>query len=69
MLKQRVKGQVKFVHYENGNLVYRCDDGFEFYVPTSDCGAARFQAQEKGILFMRWISRHMDLLEEGKSNG
>lgn len=58
-LKSRVKGQVQFVHYQDGNLIYRCDDGFEFPVPLSDCGSARFLAQEKAMLFMRWIRKHM----------
>lgn len=58
-LKSRVKGQVQFVHYQDGNLIYRCDDGFEFPVPLSDCGSARFLAQEKAMLFMRWIRKRM----------
>lgn len=58
-LKSRVKGQVQFVHYQDGNLIYRCDDGFEFPVPLADCGSARFPAQEKAMLFMRWIRKRM----------
>lgn len=61
-LKSRVKGQVNFAHYQDGNLFYRCDDGFEFPVPLTDCGSARFPAQEKAMLFMRWIRKHMSLL-------
>lgn len=64
MLKSRVKGQVTFVHYQDGNLIYRCDDGFEFPVPLTDCGSARFPAQEKAMLFMRWIRKHMEIKEK-----
>jgi hypothetical protein len=58
-LKTRVQGEVNFVHYQDGNLIYRCNDGFEFPVPISDCGSARFPAKEKAMLFMRWIRKHM----------
>lgn len=49
MLKSRVKGSVYFVHYQDGNLVYTCEDGFEFPVPLSDTGCTRFLAQDKAI--------------------
>ena len=63
-LKSRIKGKVKFVHYQDGNLIYRCEDNFEFPVPISDCGSARFPDHEKAILFMRWIRKHMVYIEE-----
>lgn len=57
---KRVKGKVNFVRYHDGNLWYRCDfDGYEFPVPTSDCNSAIFKAEDKAILFMRWINIHM----------
>jgi hypothetical protein len=63
-IKTRVKGEVNFVHYQDGNLIYRCEDGFEFPVPISDCGTARFLTKDKGLFFMRWIRKHMSLIEE-----
>lgn len=62
-LKARVTGNVAFVYYQDGNLFYSCDDGFTFPVPLSDCGSARFPSIEKGMLFMRWIRKHMQLVE------
>lgn len=59
----RVKGKVVFQYYQDGNLFYKCEDGFLFPVPVEDCGSARFFAEEKGMLFMRWISRHMKVGE------
>lgn len=67
MLKTRIQGKVKFVHYQDGNLIYTCEDGFEFPVPLSDTGSARFPAEDKGMLFMRWIRKHMALLEKGEN--
>lgn len=67
-IKERVKGQVKFSHYQDGNLVYKCEDRFEFPVHVSQCGSARFLGEDKGIFFMRWIKKHIDLLET-KNNG
>lgn len=64
-LKGRVKGQVEFSHYQDGNLVYRCEDGFDFPVPVSQCGTARFLNKDKGILFMKWIKKHSDLAVRG----
>ncbi len=68
-LKTRVKGTVRFVHYQDGSLIYRCDDGFEFPVPLADCGSARFPSEEKAMLFMRWIRKQMDFLESLNSTG
>lgn len=62
-LKSRVKGTVTFIHYQDQNLIYKCDDGFEFPVPLSDTGHTRFPATEKAMLFMRWIRKHMDLIK------
>jgi hypothetical protein len=62
-LKARVQGNVTFAYYQDGSLFYRCDDDFTFPVPVTDCGSARFPAVEKGMLFMRWIRQHMQLIE------
>lgn len=64
-LKKRITGQVDLSHYQDGNLYYRCEDGFEFPVPVSQCGSARFLNKDKGILFMKWIKKHSDLAVKG----
>lgn len=63
-LKKRITGQVTFQYYQDGNLIYRCDDGFQFPVPVSDCGTAKFAAQDKAMLFMRWIRKFMAAINE-----
>lgn len=61
-LKDLVKGKVKFTHYFDGNLWYETECAFSFPVPVSDIGNATFLAEDKGILFMRYIRKHMDLI-------
>ena len=58
--------KVKFVKYLDQNLYYVTECGFEFIVPISDIGNATFLAEDKAILFMRYIRKHIDLLKEGK---
>lgn len=64
-LKSHIKGQVTFVRYHDGNLWYKCEDGYEFPVPTLDCNSAIFLASDKAITFMRWIRIHMSLKDKG----
>lgn len=67
-LKARVQKNVLFSYYQDGNLFYKCEsDGFEFPVPLTDCGSARFQHTDKGMLFMRWIRKHMEAIEKAKN--
>lgn len=71
MLKDRIKGKVTFQYYQDKNLVYKCDDGFLFNVPIEDCGFTRFEYEDKGMLFMKWIQKAMKVSESDKeiSNG
>lgn len=66
LLKGRVKGRVYFVHYQDGNLIYTCEDGFEFPVPLNDAGHTRFLAQDKAMLYMRWIRKHMEVIAKAQ---
>jgi hypothetical protein len=67
-LKQMVKGKsVCFTHYKEGDLWYETEDGFAFPVPIEDIGNAKFQAKDKALLFMRYIRRHLNILEKAKS--
>jgi|KBSMisStandDraft_5_1062788.scaffolds.fasta_scaffold358858_2 hypothetical protein len=58
--------KVRFMHYTRGELWYRTETGFEFPVPISDCGDGIFLAEDKAILFMRYIRKHLAYLEEAK---
>lgn len=53
---------VSFSRYFDGNLWYTTDDGFEFPVPIEDIGTATFTATEKAILMMRYIRKHLDVV-------
>lgn len=64
-LKERVRGRVKFVFFRDNALFYACDDGWEFPVPVSDTGNTQgdcptFLAEDKGIVFMRWIRKAIE---------
>lgn len=65
-LKDRVTGDktVTFVRYQNKDLWYVCEDGFEFPVPIDDAGSAEFKAQDRALFFMRWIRKHMDVISQ-----
>jgi hypothetical protein len=58
--------KVRFVHYKLGELWYRTETGFDFPVPISDCGDGMYLVEDKAILFMRYIRRHLAYLEEAK---
>jgi hypothetical protein len=60
-IKEMVKDKVvRFKYYRDGDLWYETQDGFEFSVPISDTGTGTFQAEDKAILYMRWIRKRMD---------
>ena len=63
-LKDHVKGTVNFTRYRAGNLYYVNEQGLEFPVPIEDIGEATFLAEDKAILFMRYIRKHLDTMEE-----
>ncbi len=48
---------VRFTRYFDGNLYYRTETGFEFPVPLEDTRGATFMAEDKAILFMRFIRK------------
>lgn len=58
---------VKFMFYRNGELWYQTACGFDFPVPTADCGDAVFLKEDKALLFMRYIRKHIENIEEAKA--
>ena len=58
--------KVHFSFYREEELWYRTEDGFEFPVPISDVGNATFLAEDKAPLFMRYIRKHLKVIEEAK---
>lgn len=64
-IKEMVKDKVvRFKFYRDKELVYQTEDGFEFSVPIEDAGTGIFKAEDKAILFMRWIRKAMEQREE-----
>jgi len=67
-IKEMVVGKtVKFVRYQRKELWYVTECGFEFPVPIEDTGDGAFIDQDKAMLFMRWIRKHVELLNEAKA--
>jgi len=64
-IKEMVKDKrVNFTHYREGNLWYITECQFRFPVPLSDTGEASFLASDKAILFMRYIRKHLKVMEQ-----
>ena len=62
-IKSMVKDKtVKFLYYREHELWYTTECGFEFPVPINDVGSASMNAEDKAILFMRWIRKHVATL-------
>lgn len=67
MIKDMIKDNtVTFAYYRGGELWYSLPyqgSDFLFPVPVSDVGDATMLAQDKAILFMRYIRKHLKELE------
>jgi hypothetical protein len=59
--------KVRFSFYRDGLLWYETECGFRFPVPLSEAGTATFLAEDRAILFMRYIRRQMETLEEARA--
>ena len=60
MLKDK---KVTFTHYFDGDLWYKTECGFAFPVPISDTGTATFMAEDKAMLFLRYVRKHKELVK------
>ena len=56
--------RVRFRFYRDGQLWYETECGFEFPVPIAEAGTATFLAEDKAILFMCYIRKHMEFLKK-----
>jgi hypothetical protein len=67
-IKDMVSGgkTASFSHYFEGDLWYKTQCGFEFPVPISDAGGATFMATEKAMFLMRYIRKHIELINTSK---
>lgn len=57
-IKDHIKGTVAFQYYRAGELWYKTSEtGLLFPVPVADIGDATFLANDKAMLFMRYIRK------------
>lgn len=71
----RNDNMASFEYYIDGNLWYGVhymqDDFspgyFKFPVPISDIGNATFNREEKALLMMRYIRKHIETIEKGEN--
>lgn len=68
MIKDMVKDnkQVHFEYYRDGELWYTTECGFKFPVPIEDTGIGIFKAQDKAILLMRYIRKHLEKINKAR---
>ena len=58
--------RVRFCFYRDGQLWYETECGFQFPVPIADTGTATFMAEDRAILFMRYIRKYMAALDDAR---
>ena len=58
--------KVRFSFYRDKELWYTTENGFEFPVPIEDVGNAKFMADDRALLFMRYIRKHTEMLDKAK---
>jgi hypothetical protein len=58
--------KVTFSFYRDGQLWYVTECGFQFPVPVAEAGTATFLAEDRAILFMRYIRKYMAALDEAR---
>ena len=56
--------KVRFSFYRDGQLWYETECGFRFSVPIEDAGTATFLAEDRAILFMRYIRKQIAAWDE-----
>ena len=65
-LREHIEGNVTFQYYRAGYLYYKTETDLIFPVPIEDTGEATFLRTDKAILFMRYIRKHLELIDKDK---
>lgn len=55
--------QVRFTRFQSGQLWYATECGFEFPVALEDVGETPYPAQDKAMLFLRFIRKHVQMIQ------
>ena len=56
--------KVRFKFWKENELWYETETGFLFPVQTYDAGTTTFPAEDKAILYMRWIRKHIEMTQK-----
>ena len=59
--------KVRFSFYRDGLLWYETECGFRFPVPIEEAGTATFLAEDRALLFMRYIRRQLATVAEARA--
>jgi len=59
--------KVYFMFYRQKELWYKTEDGFEFPVPIEDIGDGVFLNEDKAMLFMRYIRKHLEMIAKERA--
>jgi hypothetical protein len=60
--------KIHFQYYVEGVLWYKTECGFLFPVPVNDLGLAVSMNEDKAIVYMRWIRKHLEMLSKAKKD-
>ena len=63
-VKDHITGVCTFEYYRGGCLWYRSEGDLLFPVPVEDVGDAQFRYEERAMLMMRYIRKHLLALEK-----
>lgn len=55
--------KVTFIFYRQKELWYKTECGFEFPVPIDDTGNGVFLNEDKAMMFMRYIRKHIETIK------
>ena len=55
--------KVMFIFYRQKELWYKTECGFEFPVPIDDTGNGVFLNEDKAMMFMRYIRKHIETIK------
>ncbi len=58
--------KAKFLFYKLNELWYETETGFRFPVPVEDTGDGVFNVEEKALLLMRYIRKHIKMLQSAE---
>jgi hypothetical protein len=67
-LKEMVKDnkKVRFAFYRDRQLWYETECGFQFPISIEEAEGATFLAEDKALLFQRYIRSHIKMIEQAK---